>query len=711
VKRIAVAVPVALAAGLLLPAAAGAHAFLVRSDPAAGADVARVPRAVRLFFDEGVRPAPGIEVVRNGGGSVLAGRPLVPAGKPTEIDLPLRSHLQRGDYTVRWREIDVDDGHLIEGVFPFKIGTGGPPPTATLTAGSNDPPFRALASRWLLLVGLLLAAGTSIFALLVWRPALRAPEAETLGPTLHKAHSLLLAGALALVALGALLSVVLEPGTSSTTFGHRMEIGAAVAACAALVSLASLRRRALLTVAGLAAVVLLGLPTVTGHALQHGVVQGVSVPADLVHLAAAGFWIGGSFELALVAPFILRTSHLDARRAGVALVVRYSPLAVLAAALLGISGVLRAFGELSSVEQLWTTGYGQTLLVKSGLLGGLVALGWLNRYRLTPMLVGSAGEAKTERAVPARLRRSIGIELVLLAVALGAVAVLTNLRPGRDYVAPGAAAATTAPQPVVLAGEAGDLAVGVGITPRGDAGVGLRATVLGPNGPASGLGLRFIVSGAGAGQFAAASPCGPGCYRATAPSGGRLGTILLRIERPGGGTPTTLAFKPPARLPAPGAAAIVHRATAKINQLRTLVIHSRLASDADHEVTTTYDEVAPNRLAYRNSDGSASVIIGSRRWDRSSARGHWRESPQQPIREPVPFWPAHVTDAHVLRIVRVHGDPVWVVSFLDPVTPAWFTIWVDRRSYQTLRLQMIATAHFMHNRNGSFDAPIAVERP
>ena len=79
--------------------------------------------------------------------------------------------------------------------------------------------------------------------------------------------------------------------------------------------------------------------------------------------------------------------------------------------------------------------------------------------------------------------------------------------------------------------------------------------------------------------------------------------------------------------------------------------------------------------------------------------------------EPVPFWPRRFTDAHVVRIARVHGDRVWVVSFLDPVTPAWFKLWVDRRTYQTLRLEMIATAHFMRNRMGGFDAPIAVEAP
>ncbi len=65
----------------------------------------------------------------------------------------------------------------------------------------------------------------------------------------------------------------------------------------------------------------------------------------------------------------------------------------------------------------------------------------------------------------------------------------------------------------------------------------------------------------------------------------------------------------------------------------------------------------------------------------------------------------------MLRLTRLDGDPVWVVSFLDPATPAWFTLWVDRRTYQTLRLEMIATAHFMRNRMGSFDAPITVESP
>jgi putative copper export protein len=522
----------------------------------------------------------------------------------------------------------------------------------------------------------------------------------------------ILAAALALAALAAFLSVALEPGTSGTTYGHRMEIGAVVAAVAALAAVGSFRVAALRRVAGIAALVLLALPTVTGHALQQGVLHEVSVPADLVHLASAAFWIGGSLELVLVAPFVLRGADTQGRRTGIELVLRYSRLAVVAVALVGLSGVMRALGELSSLDQLWTTGYGRTLLAKTGILAGLTALGWLNRYPLLPALARNIEHAGPARAAARRLRRSVGTELALLAVAVGLVSVLTNIRPGRDYVSPAAPTAAPSSQTVVLAAEAGDLAVGLGVTPSGNSNAALlRATVLGPNGPASGLGLRFIVDGAGTAHFVAASPCGPGCYQARAPIPRRLGSILLRIDAPGR-NPATLTFAPPARLPAPAAATIVRRAAARIHHLRTLVIHSHLASDADHEVTTTYQAVAPDRLAYENSDGSAAIVIGDRRWDRSSPRGRWHESPQQPpIRQPVPFWPSRFADAHVLRVARVHGDPVWVVSFLDPMTPAWFTLWVDSRSYQTLRLEMIATAHFMHNSNGRFNGPTSVEPP
>src|ERR687883_493007 len=87
-------------AGFVAPAAASAHANLVRPRPANGAVPATPPTAVRVLFDDAIRPGPGVEAVRNGGGSVLAGQAHVPRGNPRELVIPLRRGLAAGDYSV-----------------------------------------------------------------------------------------------------------------------------------------------------------------------------------------------------------------------------------------------------------------------------------------------------------------------------------------------------------------------------------------------------------------------------------------------------------------------------------------------------------------------------------------------------------------------------------------------------------------------------------
>src|SRR5439155_4943029 len=111
-------------------------------------------------------------------------------------------------------------------------------------------------------------------------------------------------------------------------------------------------------------------------------------------------WIGGLVQLV----FVLREG------APRDVVRRFSTLALGAVAVLSVTGVIRAIGELRSVSQVWTTGYGRLLIVKTGLLAVLVGFGWLNRYRLVP------------RGNAALLRRSAGAELALLAGVVVAVA-------------------------------------------------------------------------------------------------------------------------------------------------------------------------------------------------------------------------------------------------------------------------------------------------
>ena len=83
-----------------------------------------------------------------------------------------------------------------------------------------------------------------------------------------------------------------------------------------------------------------------------------------------------------------------------------------------LTGAARALAELSAVSQLWTTGYGRAILVKTGLFAVLLGLGSVSRSRV------AAGVERLRGVVLAE------VAILLLGVVV-AVALLTSLRPGR----------------------------------------------------------------------------------------------------------------------------------------------------------------------------------------------------------------------------------------------------------------------------------------
>ena len=213
-------------------------------------------------------------------------------------------------------------------------------------------------------------------------------------------------------------------GTFSTRFGIAYAIAtlvSAVGATAAAVAFVEARAAVVAWACGLA---LLPLPSIAGHALDPGQPR-LEVLVDVLHLASAAVWTGGLVQLV----FALRGG------ARADLLRRFSTLALAAVVVLSTTGVIRALSELRSVSQLWTTGYGRLLIVKTGLLAVLVAFGWVNRYRLVP------------RGDTATLRWSASGELVLLAGLVVAVAILTDARPGKAHAVTKILAATPPPLP------------------------------------------------------------------------------------------------------------------------------------------------------------------------------------------------------------------------------------------------------------------------
>ncbi len=301
----------------------------------------------------------------------------------------------------------------------------------------------------------------------------------------------------------------------------------------------------------------------------------------------------------------------------------------------------------------------------------------------------------------------VRLTVAVLALAAGATAValavlLLHATPGPVSAAPAALpvaspapaapAAPSFPAPpahaVVFSREDGADALALAVVPRGES-VLVQASVVGPQGTGvDGLSVSF--------GSVPATACGAGCYHATIH---RPPSVDLRVGK------TRWLVPLPSPWPPLDASRIVARAAHVWRSLHTLAFSDRLGSDETHVVVSEWHMVAPDRLSYRLGDGYQSIIIGGRRWDRAP-HGRWIESPQTPVRQPAPFWQSE-TDARVIS-----DTPTTVrITFYDPRTPAWFAISVDKRTLRTSDLRMTTTSHFMHERYGPFNAPIAIRPP
>ena len=147
---------------------------------------------------------------------------------------------------------------------------------------------------------------------------------------------------------------------------------------------------------------------------------------------------------------------------------RYAELALPTVLVVLATGVLTALAEFRSLSAVLDTGYGRTLLVKSGLVAGALCLALASRLfalRRNPGVDVSL------------LRRLTLLELALVAAVLAAAGLLVNLAPPRSSaatsLAPASASVSSVPLhrtaiptgPFVSAAEDGDLREPLSIEP------------------------------------------------------------------------------------------------------------------------------------------------------------------------------------------------------------------------------------------------------
>jgi copper transport protein len=406
---------------LVFPAQALAHATLEQAAPGFRQRLDSSPRLVTLSFDQYVKALPGSV-------QLFSAKHAVPVKRIWTDRFVLKASLPRlpkGPYTVRWHALS-GDGHVVSGVFTFGVRAKAPPPTEAF--GASGPTTAEHVVRWLYFLALALVVGGLGFRLLVLRRRPLTPPAEkrfylTVGIgvvaaiDIGVAAFLLRAEDALQLPFGRLLYGDLSPLARSRFGDAFIAMTLGFAAVAALVFLAWLTdSRALLWPAFVLALAFASGLSLSGHSAADAGASWKSQVADWAHLSAASLWIGGLIQLVLVVWPLMPDLRRDAFLA-------FSRLATVCVGVLLLAGIYLAILRLPQVNDLWTTHYGEVLLVKIGLVSLAFAWGGLHKLVAVPLVERGNGRA------PPRLRGSLlGESMVGMAVLLVA-AVLVDAKP------------------------------------------------------------------------------------------------------------------------------------------------------------------------------------------------------------------------------------------------------------------------------------------
>ncbi len=404
---------------IVVAPAADAHAFLVTTSPAAGERLPAPPDGITLRFSEPVVDGSQRLTVRSAGGRALApGMVRLDNGGLTVVaGLPRIGH---GVYVVNWSVL-ANDGHASAGEFAFAVGSVGALPAAS--SGSAQPTsWAGAAATALFLGGLVLAIGGLASEIAVWRP-IRASRKLAMPPAPVRS-SLAIALLGAALQLAALAGGQQAPGVGLAWDPQRWQAalssrpglltGAEIVLVAyALVLLGhrALRPWALAPLGG--AVVASAL---RGHA---GVTPyWWAAPANALHLALGGLWIGALAHLVIV---LRRLDRPDRRPVLAQAAGRYARMAIVLVPPLLALGAVTALAMLHRPGDLVSTPYGRVLLIKLLLVTGALILAFMARRHVLP----PDGDGRRL----GRLRRLTRLEASALLATVAVSAVLGSAAP------------------------------------------------------------------------------------------------------------------------------------------------------------------------------------------------------------------------------------------------------------------------------------------
>ena len=253
-----------------------------------------------------------------------------------------------------------------------------------------------------------------------------------LGLLLSAAGLAALAAAMAGVPLIAVDSASVAMIVTGTAVGTAWIVR--MAACAfvlASVLLASTRPIAMLSGAGLGGALALASLAWSGHAaMREGAAGAAHLGSDILHLLAAGIWVGALVALLLLVSRRSDRMTSDHLKLSHRALDGFATVGTIVVATLIVTGTVNlllvvGFDQLSGLP--WSL-YGQLLFLKLLAFAAMLGLAASHRFRLVPAFERALA-AENHRAALAVLRTSLIVEILCAALILALVAWLGTLEP------------------------------------------------------------------------------------------------------------------------------------------------------------------------------------------------------------------------------------------------------------------------------------------
>ncbi|WP_206922357.1 copper resistance CopC/CopD family protein [Alicyclobacillus suci] len=424
------------AAFFFMPMVASAHAYVVQSSPAVSQSLSKAPSVVEVQFDENVQLVPGgLTVTDVDNHRVDLQDAKLDPKNHREIEVHVPANLSKGLYTIHWQVISAD-GHMVQGTIPFGIGID----VSSLQKGATEtgyiPGAAMILDRTAQYLGISIIIGLSVFLRFLW------PTSKEETRRLSASQKWVLGFGWAILTVGMALSLPLQTAISwsvhgltsfsptymlrtlnFTLFGYlwiiQMLLLLIVPAVIAILLNPHVRHRWWWSLSPIF------LLPITMGLIGHAVAEDnptLPVIAVVVHIYAASVWVGGIVGSILLVHSWLRDKASVEQKDILHAIGRFSLVAIISIALLGLSGFYGALIHIPTWYALFHTGYGQTLLVKLALFFLMLLFALIHRLR--------------RARVTSSLRTFMVMEFIASVAIFVATSLLTNLPTGQNNPGP-----------------------------------------------------------------------------------------------------------------------------------------------------------------------------------------------------------------------------------------------------------------------------------